>query len=80
MALNCVNSIIIKQTMRCELLQGRKTEPLQIFGIDGKTIRNIENHHRPLVGTMRMYDISTTSYRLISLTKRLMSNEADTTI
>ena len=35
---------------------------------------------KPLVGTMRLYDISTTSYRLISLTKRLLNNEADITI
>ena len=34
--LNCGNSIITKQMMRCELLQGRRTEPLRIFGIDGK--------------------------------------------
>ena len=33
---------------------------------------------KPSVGTMRVYDISTTWYRLISLTKRLLNNEADT--
>ena len=35
---------------------------------------------KPLVGTMRWYDISTTSYRLISLTKLLLNNEADITL
>ena len=38
------------------------------------------NHPKPLVGTMRLYDISTTSYRLKSITKRLLNNEADITI
>ena len=32
---------------------------------------------KKLVGTMRLCDISTTSYRLISLTKRLLNNDAD---
>ena len=36
MDLNCGNSSITKQMMRCELLQGRKTEPLYVFGIDGE--------------------------------------------
>ena len=77
MDLNCGNSITTKQMMRCELLQGRKTEPLRIFGTDGKTIWNFEYlNEKTLVGTMRLYDISTTSYRLISLTKRLLNNEA----
>ena len=43
MDLNCGNSIITMQMMRGELLQGKKTEPLRIFGIDGKTIWTIEN-------------------------------------
>ena len=80
MDLKCGNSIITKQMMRCELLQGRRTEPLRMFGIDGKTIWITENPKKPLVGTMRLHDISNTSYRLISLTKRLLSNEADITI
>ena len=49
MDLNCGKGIITKQMMRCELLQGRKAEPLLIFGIDGKTIRKIENSQKPLV-------------------------------
>ena len=48
--------------------------------IDGKTLWNTENLTKPLVGTMRLYDISTTSYRFKSLTKRLLNNEADATI
>ena len=47
MDLNNDKSIITKQLMPCELLQARKkTEPLRIFGIDGKTIWNIENHQK----------------------------------
>ena len=76
MDLNCGNSIITNQMMPCELLQGRKTEPLRIFGVDGKTIWNKENRKKPLVGTMRLCDISTTSYRLTSLLKHLLNNEA----
>ena len=41
--------------MRSELLQGRKTEPLRVFGINGKTIWNIENLKKPLVGTIVRY-------------------------
>ena len=67
MDLNCGNSIITKQMMRCEPPQGRKTEPLRILGIDGKTILEYRtSQENPLVGTMRLYDISTTSYRLTS--------------
>ena len=80
MDINCGNSIITKLMMRSELLQGRKTEPLRIFGIDRKTIWNIENLKKPLVGTMSLCDISTTSCRLISLTKHLLNNEADIAI
>ena len=62
MDLNCGNRIITKQIMRCDLLKGRKTEHFRIFGIDGKTTLKIEIPKKPLVGTMRLYDISTTSY------------------
>ena len=50
MDFNCGNSIITRPMMRCQVLQGRKTEPLRIFGIDWKTIRNVENHQKPLLG------------------------------
>ena len=70
MYLNCGNSIIT----------GRKTEPSRIFWIDGKTIWNIENPQKPPVGTMRLYDISTTSYILIFLTQHLLNIQADKAI
>ena len=72
MDLHCGNSISTKPIIRSELLQGLKTKPLRIFG--EKTPK------KPMVGTIRLYDISTTSYRLISLTKRLLNNEADAAV
>ena len=54
------------------LIRIREVTSMDLNGIIGTTIWNIGNTKKPLVGTMRLYDISTTSYRLISLTKRLL--------
>ena len=46
--INCGNSIITKPMMRSELPQGRKTEPLPKFGIDGKTVWKYGNSQKTI--------------------------------
>ena len=55
MDLNCGNSVIAKQMIRCELPQGRKTELFVNVWDPWETIWNIENPKKPLVGTMCLY-------------------------
>ena len=69
-----------KAMMCSELLQGRRTEHWRIFETVGKTITNTENPIKPKVGTMSVYDISSTSCRLTSVTVHLLNNEAGTTM